>query len=153
MLIFYVGKKEVKNDPLHKSGIRWHGFGDSHEIADNIAPEYLSHPDVWADEDGFNRLVQDVDVKNVDLSSVEPIDVKSQPESELTSEPEKPATTVDNARIEAVQGAIMSLDINNPDVLTARKTPKVDLVREAASDDSITADEVKQAWAALSGND
>lgn len=147
MLIFYVGKKEVKNDPLHNSGLRWHGFGDSHEIADNLASEYLNHPDVWVDENGFKNLVKDVDSNSVGLSSVEPIRVKTQ------DEPENSDTTANNSRIESIQGAIMSLDINNPDVLTARKTPKVDLVREAASDDSITADEVKQAWAALNGND
>ena len=72
--IKYVGKKEIKEDNVARTGVIWYGEGDVQTVPDSAAPRLLKHVDVW-------KLADDQDIGEYEEAPEE------EPEEEVDNPP------------------------------------------------------------------
>ncbi len=152
--LVYIGTRPFKVDNVCGTGTTWHGYGDVQSVEKKYYPLFLKHPDVWMTEEDFNRI---------DVSAIKPDGYNADTDS-FDSPSEN--TEVDTAKLEdenteveevvsgliSVQGAILSLEDGNPlHFSSTNGVPIVSAVRDAANDQTITAAQVREAWADLNG--
>lgn len=181
VILVYIGNKEFKEDNVCGTGVVWHGYGDKQEVDQRFLPKFLQHPDVWCTEEAFEKLPQKIsnldDKKytprhNPDgtITLIPVVEsANSSPAPVTPSAPETPsAPTLENPNPEIppqgdgelgsetetkITNAILSLEQGNDKHFSkSNGVPILAAVRAAASDESITGEQVKAAWTKLNAN-
>lgn len=162
--IEYIGEKPTKLDTVCHSGTMWVGRGDVQPVPRNIAAKLLWHKEVWRKSGGDIVEPQTPGVPepkaptddtplgtllglgNAPLPAKDPgpdDGAKEAAEEEVEKEvaEDKPVSLVDLLRA-------MPRDAEH---ISKMGKPIIAKVRELAGDDSITVEQVKQAWGEVDG--
>ena len=166
--IEYIGEKPTKRDTVCHSGIMWVGKGDVQPVPRNIAAKLLRHIDVWRLAKGdvvvpqtpvvpdpeaatdLTPLGEKLGMGNTPLTTGEPFESgegdKGDEKAEGKSD-EGGEKTTDPVSLEDI---LRSLP-RDEEHISQRGKPIIAKVRELAGDDSITVEQVRQAWGEVNG--
>lgn len=155
--VTYVGNKPTKRDTVTQSAYLWAGYGDTHEVPYSIASQLLRHADVWVLESEFKaKFPEELPEQKPEPASegfvigASDDDFDSDDEGEGEGEGgEESQGDEQDADVGAIKNAILSLEQGNPEHFSQKGAPKINAVREAAGDTTITADQVRDVWATL----
>lgn len=176
-VLVYIGNDAVKEDNVCQTGVSWFGYGDKQEVPRNLLPKFLQHPDVWVTEEDFAKIGLDVEnviaykgkqytvTENSDESltlvlvgrtlQVAKVDQVVAPEGspDGSDDDEDGNPDADDELKIKITNAILTLEEGNDAHFSkSNGVPIVSAVRLAASDDSITAAQIKAVWAELKAN-
>ena len=172
-VIFYIGKKPVKQDTVAGTGLIWNGFGDSHLVGHTQAIQLLQHPDVWCGEKRFNELQGDASPQVIaETSGLSELANKqlgaetapaapaapaaatpSSPDGDNTQDGKEPSPPATDPRQTLIINALLSLDTSNEEHFSVQTgQPKINAVRDAANDQTLEVKEINLAWKTLKAN-
>lgn len=142
----YIGNKAEKKDTLARTGVVWYGFGDVQSVDRRAASILLRHKAVWCKESDLESVIARL---NKSIKDDEPATATAV----VQAEPEKPtAEAVDEAKLEAIQNAILALDTENEEHYTKEGTPRMAAVKlNMPAGMSVTATEVASVFESLGG--
>jgi hypothetical protein len=157
--IAYIGRKEIKQDTLCRTGVTWFGQFDIQTVEAVPASRLLKFPSVFIRADKLEEYMEaledslaeddkedDKEYETFDQESTTQ-DSPSLADAEKTSDPAE-----DEARekaIEAIQAVIISLDQENPDHFTTRGKPKSEAVRTRMPDIEVSVEDIAEAFKSL----
>ncbi|WP_339898277.1 hypothetical protein [uncultured Gilvimarinus sp.] len=166
--VTYIGRKPSKRDTVAGSAYVWAGYGDTHEVPYSIATRLLRHKDVWVLEAEFKKMFPEksphdvAPVKSEGFkipASVDDFDDDDQGDDQGDDSDGDQGDDQDAGDDQAddagdsldavIKNAILSLETDNPEHFSKNNAPKINAVREAAGDTSITPDQVRAAWAQM----
>lgn len=179
--LVYVGSKKFKVDNVCNTGTVWIGYGDVQKVERKHAPKFLLHPDVWLTAEefekkestsglaGYAHLLGKTDGGTSALTgpatTANVNDYTIVPQASGAGLADAPKTDVPTDTLEdddksdkkgdellAIKNAILSLEQGNAAHFSSTNgVPIVSAVRTAANDQTVTAADVRAAWAELNG--
>jgi hypothetical protein len=153
--IAYIGRKEIKQDTLCRTGVTWFGQFDIQTVEAVPASRLLKFPSVFIRAEKlevYMAALEDSlaeDSAQIDDVSTEQVaqDSPSLVDAGKTSDPVEDEA---NAKaIEAIQAVIISLDQENPDHFTTRGKPKSEAVRARMPDVEVSVEDIAEAFKSL----
>lgn len=147
--VVYIGNKLFKKDTVAGSNAVWRGGrGASRLVAPDVAERLCDFSTVWVDEDTYNKHYAPEDgattaEEKPGLSSLAVVDTAkiSGGTGDAPLAPEQSTN-----RTVVIQEAIRKLNFNVKDHFTAAGAPKIAAVRTAMDDESVTPQEMNEAF-------
>jgi len=144
--VAYIGNKEVKKDTIARTGVEWFGFGDIQVVDARAASLLLRHKTVWCKAEELPAIAEQI---------AKAAEEKPAPAAEPESAPApqaEPEDAADNAKMDALQKAILNLDQASPEHYTEKGKPRIEAVRALLPEGmDATVAEVNAAFKALGG--
>lgn len=146
--VAYIGNKEVKKDTIARTGVEWFGFGDVQVVDARAASLLLRNKTVWCKAEDLPKVVEQI-AKSAEETPAPAAESESESAPAPQAEPEDAA---DDAKMDALQKAILNLDQANPEHYTEKGKPRVEAVRALLPEGmDVSVSEVNAAYKALGG--
>lgn len=155
----YVGSKKFKVDNVCNTGTVWIGYGDVQKVERKHAPKFLLHPDVWLTAEEFEKKELTSDFAGyanlsgkADSGTSASATVSTATDAPADTEKDDDKSDKKGDELLSVKSAILSLEQGNAlHFSSTNGVPIVSAVRNAANDQTVTAADVRAAWAELNG--